>query len=110
MRVRIICWTLPVVLAAALLGSGAESPFAVRIASLEYPRLGLLAAISGTVVLRLRLDNAGNVSNVKLLSAHPILAKAAAQSIKLWRFSPVRSHRIPRNPEFNFIYASRQPA
>jgi TonB family protein len=104
MAAKAFCWTLPIVLGTSLLASGGRVPFPMRIVSLQYPTLGAEARISGTVVLRLRLDDAGRVSSVSTVSGHAVLVKAASQNIKLWRFSPAQSRRASGGPEFNFIY------
>jgi TonB family protein len=71
---------------------------------MDYPRLGGMAQITGTVVLRLRIDSAGAIASVNALSGHPVLAKAAEQNIRLWRFSPARSAGQRVDAEFDFIY------
>ena len=95
---------IPLLLATLLAGSSPDVPFAVRIISLEYPRLGALARITGTVVLRVRINSDGTVSRVNALSGHPVLVEAAEENIKRWKFSPPRPGQSPGGSEFDFTY------
>jgi TonB family protein len=53
----------------------------------EYPRAALFARLSGTVVIRLNIDNKGAVGAVKILSGHPVLARSVIEQVQKWRFS-----------------------
>jgi hypothetical protein len=81
-----------------------DVPFALRIASLEYPRVAAEAQISGTVVLRVRIDKGGVVSHSQALSGPSILVFAAEENIKLWKFSVAGSPVARPDSEFNFTY------
>jgi protein TonB len=39
-------------------------------------------------VLRLDVDKEGNVSNIQLISGHPLLAPAAIDAVKQWKYKP----------------------
>ena len=54
----------------------------------EYPAVPKRARIQGTVVLRIDVDKAGNVSNIQLISGHPMLAPAAIDAVKQWKYKP----------------------
>lgn len=60
---------------------------ATRFESLAYPRLAVQAQISGSVKLEVILDSVGSIETVRALSGHPILARAALENIRTWRFS-----------------------
>ncbi len=53
-----------------------------------YPRLALLARVSGIVILEVSLDEEGNVQEVRILRGHPLLDDAAVQAVRQWKYSP----------------------
>jgi TonB family protein len=53
-----------------------------------YPPLARQARIQGTVILQLQIDKAGGVQNVQLFSGHPMLAPAAIEAVKQWKYTP----------------------
>jgi TonB family protein len=101
---KIARWSIPLLYAITLWGSGQNVPFAVRITSLEYPVVAAEAQINGTVVLRVRINSNGTVASADARSGHPVLVKAAQQNIKLWKFSAVRPDAPKGELEFNFTY------
>jgi len=53
-----------------------------------YPPLAREARIHGVVVLTAIIDKDGNVQNLQLVSGHPMLAPAAIEAVKQWRYKP----------------------
>jgi TonB family protein len=53
-----------------------------------YPPLAAEAGISGTVVLRANISTSGTVEDVHVVSGHPMLASAAMDAVKRWRYNP----------------------
>ena len=53
-----------------------------------YPPLARQARIQGTVVLRVRINKTGDVENLQLVSGHPMLAPAAIEAVKQWKYKP----------------------
>jgi protein TonB len=53
-----------------------------------YPRLAQQARIQGVVVLTAIIDKDGNIQNLRLVSGHPMLASAAIDAVKQWRYKP----------------------
>lgn len=53
-----------------------------------YPPLARAARIQGTVMLKVIIDRAGNVLNTQLVSGHPMLAPAAVEAVKQWKYVP----------------------
>jgi TonB family protein len=93
------------VLVATALASDPSGWNPTRITSLQYPALGLQAQLQGGVVLRLRLDPLGNVSSVEIVSGHPVLAGAARDNIKTWKFGKMCNNDKSSEPaelEFNY--------
>ena len=56
-----------------------------------YPPLARQARIQGTVVLRIFINKLGEVRDVELVSGHPMLAPAAGEAVKKWRYMPYES-------------------
>jgi protein TonB len=53
-----------------------------------YPELARLAHISGAVVLAAVIDEEGAVTDLRILSGHALLAKAAMEAVSRWKYSP----------------------
>jgi protein TonB len=53
-----------------------------------YPPLAQQARIQGVVVLTALIDKGGNVQSLQLVSGHPLLARAAIDAVKQWRYRP----------------------
>jgi len=54
----------------------------------QYPEQAKAQKIQGPVVLSVQIGGDGAVSNVDVVSGDPILADAAVQALKQWRFKP----------------------
>ena len=53
-----------------------------------YPPLARQARIQGVVVLTAVIDKGGNIQNLQVVSGHPMLAPAAIEAVKQWRYKP----------------------
>ena len=53
-----------------------------------YPPLAKQARIQGVVVLTAIIGKDGNVQNLQIVSGHPLLAPAAIEAVKQWRYKP----------------------
>ncbi|PYX34958.1 MAG: hypothetical protein DMG80_00125 [Acidobacteria bacterium] len=51
-----------------------------------YPELARRMNIVGIVKVQITVDKAGGIKNTKLVGGHPILAGAAMDAVKKWRF------------------------
>ena len=56
-----------------------------------YPPLARAARIQGTVVLSVLINKEGEIGDTKLVSGHPMLAPAAIEAVKQWRYEPCTS-------------------
>ena len=54
----------------------------------EYPALARSARISGVVHLVGIIGKDGRIENLQLVSGHPMLAQAAIDAVKQWRYQP----------------------
>jgi TonB family protein len=53
-----------------------------------YPRLAEQMKIEGSVTLQVSIDKAGNIVGTQVLSGPAILAAAAQEAVRQWRFRP----------------------
>src|SRR5271165_4968744 len=68
--------------------SGVVSGLLVRKVNPVYPPLARQARIQGTVVLQAQISKDGNIENLQLISGHPMLAPAAIEAVKQWKYKP----------------------
>ncbi|HME37197.1 MAG TPA: energy transducer TonB [Candidatus Sulfotelmatobacter sp.] len=66
-----------------------------------YPPLARQARIQGTVILKVRISKSGDVVNLQLVSGHPMLAPAAIEAVKQWKYSPYLLNGDPVEVETN---------
>jgi periplasmic protein TonB len=53
-----------------------------------YPPLARQARIQGSVLLQAEISKDGTIENLHLISGHPMLAPAAIEAVKQWRYKP----------------------
>ena len=79
-----------------------------------YPPLARQARIQGTVVLKVQISKSGDVEDVQLSSGHPMLAPAAIEAVKQWKYKPFLLNGEPVAVEtsvtVNFTLADNPPA
>jgi TonB family protein len=61
----------------------------------EYPPKARSARRAGNVVLEIRVAEDGSVSSIRTLSGDPVLATAAAEAVRNWRYEPYRLNDRP---------------
>jgi periplasmic protein TonB len=54
----------------------------------NYPPLAKQARIQGQVVLHAEISKEGTIQNLQLISGHAMLAPAAIEAVKQWRYKP----------------------
>jgi len=54
----------------------------------QYPEDARQARIQGSVVLKAVIDKNGGVEELTLVSGHPLLAPAALEAVKQWKYKP----------------------
>jgi len=60
-----------------------------------YPALARQARIQGKVVLHAIIDKGGRVSELQVVSGHPLLVKAALEAVQNWRYQPTVLNQEP---------------
>ena len=61
----------------------------------QYPTAALASHRAGNVVLEVQVAEDGSVSNIRTLSGDPLLAAAATEAVRNWRYQPYRQHDHP---------------
>ncbi|HVN17171.1 MAG TPA: TonB family protein [Dongiaceae bacterium] len=54
----------------------------------QYPPLARAARVQGEVVLSAVIDSNGQITNLQLVSGHPMLVPAAIAAVRQWRYKP----------------------
>src|SRR5581483_5261931 len=60
-----------------------------------YPKLALAARITGAVVLKAVISREGTITEMQVVSGHPILVPAALEAVKQWRYRPYLLNGVP---------------
>lgn len=78
-----------------------------------YPPLARQAHIQGAVALRVQISKTGDVTDVQLISGHPILAPSAIEAVKQWKYKPFQLNGEPvsveTNVTVNFTLSDKPP-
>ncbi|HUM06649.1 MAG TPA: TonB family protein [Terriglobales bacterium] len=67
---------------------GVSQGLLIRRVQPNYPPLARQARIQGQVVLQAEISKEGTIQNLQLISGHPMLAPAAIEAVKQWRYKP----------------------
>jgi protein TonB len=54
----------------------------------EYPAIARSAGIQGSVVLQAVISKNGTIGNLRVVSGHPVLVRAAVAAVMQWRYRP----------------------
>ena len=54
----------------------------------RYPMIAIAARMHGTVVLAATISRTGTIENLRVMSGPPMLAPAAAEAVRTWRYRP----------------------
>jgi TonB family protein len=76
-----------------------------------YPPLARQARIQGVVILKAFISKTGDMEDLQLVSGHPMLAPAAIEAVKQWKYRPYLLNGEPVNVEtqvqVNFVLAGK---
>jgi protein TonB len=61
----------------------------------EYPTLARQSGVKGAVTLEALIGKDGKVKNVRVISGHPLLQRAAADAVKQWIYRPTMLNGVP---------------
>jgi protein TonB len=68
--------------------SGVAEGLIVRKVNPKYPPEARKNHIQGDVILQMTIDKQGNITNVNVVKGEPILADAAVEAVKQWKYKP----------------------
>jgi periplasmic protein TonB len=68
--------------------SGVEAAQIISQPQPEYPALAKMARIQGVVKLEAVISKDGTIQELKVISGHPLLVKAAVAAVQQWRYRP----------------------
>jgi TonB family protein len=81
------------------ISSGVAQGLLVHKVNPQYPPDAREQRIQGVVVMKVNIDKEGNVYNVELISGHPLLAPAAIDAVKQWKYKPYLLNGDPMDVE-----------
>lgn len=67
---------------------GVSAGLLIRKVNPNYPPLARQARIQGQVLLQAEISKDGSIQNLRLISGHPMLAPAAIEAVKQWKYKP----------------------
>ena len=67
---------------------GVTQGLLIRKVQPNYPPLARQARIQGQVLLAAEISKDGTIENLHLISGHPMLAPAAIEAVKQWKYKP----------------------
>jgi protein TonB len=67
---------------------GVTQGLLIRKVQPNYPPLARQARIQGSVLLQAEISKDGTIENLHLISGHPMLAPAAIEAVKQWKYKP----------------------
>ena len=79
-----------------------------------YPPLARQARVEGQVILQLQISKSGDIEDIRLVSGHPMLAPAAIEAVRKWKYKPFLLNGEPVPVEtkvtVSFTLADKPPA
>ncbi len=67
---------------------GVQAAKLLKMVTPEYPRMAVVARVSGTVRLLGIIGKDGTIQNLQVVSGHPMLVPAALAAVKQWVYRP----------------------
>jgi protein TonB len=61
----------------------------------QYPIIAKTAGIQGSVVIKAIISRDGHIERMELLSGHPLLAHAALDAVRQWKYRPYYLNNEP---------------
>ena len=89
-------------LGCALLGTTAHTLVPKAAVAPKYPPLAAVARVSGTVAIRVTIDDSGSVTKAEVVSGHTLLRQAAADAARKWRFESAPTQTRTTEVKFRF--------
>jgi TonB family protein len=74
-----------------------------------YPRDARLLRLEGVVVMHATVTDKGRISDLKAVSGNPVLARAALDAVKQWRYRPAELNGKPTDIETDITISFKLP-
>ena len=79
-----------------------------------YPPLARQARIQGIVILKIVISKSGNVQSLQLVKGHPMLAPAAFDAVRQWKYQAYilngEAIEVETNVQVNFVLGPQPPS
>jgi len=75
-------------LATIRISQGVSQGLLIKRVQPKYPPAALAVRAQGAVQIEATINKEGNVTNLKVLSGDPVLARAALEAVRQWRYKP----------------------
>ena len=75
-------------LATLKISQGVSQGLLIKRVTPAYPKTALAAHVEGEVLIEATINRDGNVTNAKILSGTQVLAQAALDAVRQWRYKP----------------------
>jgi TonB family protein len=75
-------------LATVRISQGVSQGLLIKRVQPKYPPAALAVRAQGAVQIQATINKEGNVTNLKVLSGDPVLARAALEAVRQWRYKP----------------------
>ena len=75
-------------LATVRISQGVSQGLLIKRVQPKYPSAALAVHAQGAVQIEATINKEGTVTNVKVLSGDPVLARAALEAVRQWRYKP----------------------
>lgn len=76
-------------------GGRVQAPRLVRRVDPVYPPLAMQARVQGEVIIDAVIETDGTVSEMQVISGHPLLIQAALDAVRRWRYEPTYLNEQP---------------
>ena len=86
---------VPVVPQRVRISQGVTKGLLIHRVEPAYPTLARAARVQGDVVLSAVIDVNGQITNLQLVSGHPMLVPAALEAVRQWRYKPYLLNGTP---------------
>lgn len=94
---------------AALVSPEVASQYLTLRVEPEYPQQAREQHIQGPVILEALVDKGGAVEDLKTISGDPVLASAASEAVRQWRFKPLVRNGQPQEFQTRITVSFRLP-
>jgi len=75
-------------LATLRISQGVSQGLLIKRVQPKYPPAALAVRAQGAVLIEATINKEGNVTNLKVLKGDPVLARAAVEAVRQWRYKP----------------------